>query len=789
MEASVGYQQRRTEDPPYRFRLLGRFDIEPSDTLPVGRKACALLAYVALAQKPVDRAAVAALLWSGRGEQQAHASLRQCLHELKAFTTSVPPLLRADRHRISLEKSSLLTDVEAIVMLSTIGDAAATAELIPDAGGVLLADLEGIDPAFDDWLAIERAHWHDLIERAAIECGERALAAGNCEAVRELAARLAAFDPVNEAAARLEMAAAAQCGDRDGVRRVWHRIESALASDLGVGPAAETSALFKQLIEAPVARPVAVVTAHDAPNRGAAITRNRKLRLLASGITLMSLALTAGLAFRPDASPAMKIGFEQILARESNAANSALASHMAADFQRLSPIISREFSIVDSLPEKPGPAYPELLVRTMVERGGGQSKAQVQLVSTRDNSVLWSGSFSDESDNMTNLGLRAAGGLSTILRCAFKSLPQTDPLRSKEGTRTAFSACAAMQGSAEDSYLLTQTAANQMVKKNPELAAGWTLLAMTETRDIYARGADMPRPERTRLLEKAKRHAIKALTLDPANGLNYIVLADSLDPYESPKTLPSRLKIIEAGLRADPENSDLLARYGVYLFVSGYTQEAVPPLERAVSLDPTSPCKSGALVRRLMSVGRVDEAFEVQQRSEQIMPEHPEVKRQRLRMMIEKGDPKEALALYERLARTTGYPPAAGPLALELLRWRADPSRLNLQEIERKAEAKIATEPDSAAYIAAVFVQLGKIESAFGFLRSTSFRYLQHSILFWPDATPIRRYPRFFQLMNRIGLVDLWIDRGKWPDFCAEPGLGYDCAKEAAKLGKRPRPN
>jgi len=55
-------------------------------------------------------------------------------------------------------------------------------------------------------------------------------------------------------------------------------------------------------------------------------------------------------------------------------------------------------------------------------------------------------------------------------------------------------------------------------------------------------------------------------------------------------------------------------------------------------------------------------------------------------------------------------------------------------------------------------------------------------VLFYFDMAPQRRDPRFMKLAARIGLVDYWTTSGHWPDFCSEPGLPYDCRKEAARL-------
>jgi hypothetical protein len=55
------------------------------------------------------------------------------------------------------------------------------------------------------------------------------------------------------------------------------------------------------------------------------------------------------------------------------------------------------------------------------------------------------------------------------------------------------------------------------------------------------------------------------------------------------------------------------------------------------------------------------------------------------------------------------------------------------------------------------------------------------SFLFSPLTQPMRRDPRFIALMGRLGVLDYWRTSGHWPDFCAEPGLPYDCKMEAAK--------
>jgi len=55
------------------------------------------------------------------------------------------------------------------------------------------------------------------------------------------------------------------------------------------------------------------------------------------------------------------------------------------------------------------------------------------------------------------------------------------------------------------------------------------------------------------------------------------------------------------------------------------------------------------------------------------------------------------------------------------------------------------------------------------------------SVLFRPSLHRFRQDPRFMIVAKQLGLIDYWRARRKWPDFCFEPDLPYDCKKEAAR--------
>jgi TolB-like protein len=129
------------------FGAMEAWGIGGAPMLPRSRKTRALLAILAMARgQPVARASLAALLWSGRGEEQRRGSLRQTLHELQDVLAPLgPPMLITTREAVALRSDLVWTD-------------AIEADIAPPTGTAFLSDLDGLDPAFDRWLAQQRRH-------------------------------------------------------------------------------------------------------------------------------------------------------------------------------------------------------------------------------------------------------------------------------------------------------------------------------------------------------------------------------------------------------------------------------------------------------------------------------------------------------------------------------------------------------------------------------------------------------------------------------------------------------
>lgn len=142
---------------PAKAKLFGAFQLFSScgqEIEIVNRRARALLAMLCLApDEPIDRDHLSKLLWPGRFEAQARASLRQCLLDLgKLLAAADCDLLDISRSRISL-------NVEAIISDLTVLEAALVKQQYREASNQLISigaqpllDQMHFGDEFENWL-------------------------------------------------------------------------------------------------------------------------------------------------------------------------------------------------------------------------------------------------------------------------------------------------------------------------------------------------------------------------------------------------------------------------------------------------------------------------------------------------------------------------------------------------------------------------------------------------------------------------------------------------------------
>ncbi|MCC7283320.1 MAG: hypothetical protein IT556_13115 [Acetobacteraceae bacterium] len=230
--------------PALRLRLIGEIDarrLTGERALPRSRRGQAMLAILALAMpRPVPRAQLIGLLWPGRGEEQARASLRQALHDLtEALGRDAGAILAIRDDTIALRAGSVWTDVSELQR-----GGPATPAMLSLLAGTVLEDFSGLTPAFDSWLAEARADFAARGRAIAEAVLDHATDTGQ---VLAAARRLTEFDPTHEGGWRAIMRAHALGGERSLALLAFQECERALSVALGTRPAAATRSLMEQI--------------------------------------------------------------------------------------------------------------------------------------------------------------------------------------------------------------------------------------------------------------------------------------------------------------------------------------------------------------------------------------------------------------------------------------------------------------------------------------------------------------------------------------------------------------
>ncbi|RXH04913.1 hypothetical protein EAV90_08635 [Bradyrhizobium vignae] len=148
------------------LKIIGAFSASvDGHEVGLGRKAQALLGYMMLSSaRQLPRSKLVGLLWSEKEDPLAKGSLRQSLsqiqRELKALGC---PHFHADQIHVALEIERVTCDLVEIISDAERGivhPLLLTRERLTDD---ILDDLEGVDPAFSEWLAETRPLIHERL--------------------------------------------------------------------------------------------------------------------------------------------------------------------------------------------------------------------------------------------------------------------------------------------------------------------------------------------------------------------------------------------------------------------------------------------------------------------------------------------------------------------------------------------------------------------------------------------------------------------------------------------------
>jgi len=229
--------------PAVRLELMRGFELTREGlTTPIPPAAQRVVAFLALAPRPLHRLYVAGSLWLDSSEEHANSSLRTALWRLRQTGLDV---VDATSTRLTIGKNvrvdvrELATAAESAIVGDAVDASPALTELL--AAGDLLPDW------YDDWVIIERERLRQLRLHAleALCCSLREEHRFG-EAVLAGMAAVAA-EPLRESAHREVIATFLAEGNVADAMRQYELLRRLLQSQLGLAPSAAAEELVAPL--------------------------------------------------------------------------------------------------------------------------------------------------------------------------------------------------------------------------------------------------------------------------------------------------------------------------------------------------------------------------------------------------------------------------------------------------------------------------------------------------------------------------------------------------------------
>jgi hypothetical protein len=241
------------------------------------------------------------------------------------------------------------------------------------------------------------------------------------------------------------------------------------------------------------------------------------------------------------------------------------------------------------------------------------------------------------------------------------------------------------------------------------------------------------------------------------------------------------MRLIDRAFQDDPNNTVVLVRRTQLLQHVGRMGEAVGTALGAIMADPTSPAVLNNYISALAYDGQTDMAEQQLKRAERLWPGTSTLADIQWRFYLRFGDPKIGLQLASEQ-------PSLTPSQMLFLQARSQPTKENVDKLISFYTTHLNGDPSdwpSLDYLMQAFAQFHRENQLYDIVlhwrNPGEFADLE-DVWFRPALQEFRRDPRFMQLAARSPLLNYWRSTGKWPDFCSEPDLPYDCKKEAAKL-------
>ncbi len=242
-------------EPGLQLQLLGGFALIQDGTLAGQvslRRAQAMLAFLALKTSHSEtREVLLDLLWPDRFKEQAQASLRQVLFELRTIPIVGPGLVETSRTGVALGPAIVDCDVWRLERLAKVNDLEHAELMLELYRGPLLDGASVGSEPFAQWLSIQASHLEAKVEGAVLRATAEPFDPAHRERAIQALSRLIELSPMSCQAVSRVMRIEAVRGRIPEALQQYERYARRLRLEFGEEPPPELHQAYVALKSAP----------------------------------------------------------------------------------------------------------------------------------------------------------------------------------------------------------------------------------------------------------------------------------------------------------------------------------------------------------------------------------------------------------------------------------------------------------------------------------------------------------------------------------------------------------
>lgn len=499
--------------------------------------------------------------------------------------------------------------------------------------------------------------------------------------------------------------------------------------------------------------------------RTAGLLRSHKLPLTAGAVAVALAAGTAWLVWPASGGGGPSAA---VVLRESDPAAAEIARSLRSKLTAIQSVQGNPIEIAaseDVLLEGP-------VLDVNVE---SPDASTVSLKLSHDGGVVWGREFEHWAGTQHAFETQMAYALAEVLRCAADALVGSVDFGSPL-FKSYVNGCASLSDF-EYGGRSTMEMLRNVVREVPRFRPGWAKLLLA---DVGALSSGLQEERDVRSF--VARDIAQARKWHPDIAEAYLA-EFALIPGDD---FIGRGRVADAALKSDPGNAQVRSLRAHFLAAVGLIDAASEEARIAARLDPLSPSLKAGVVYALAIAGQNAAALAELRAAEQVWPSSTGLLQARYGYYLRVGDPRPALRMVQ--AGSVGH---IGPKLDEpFLNARIDPTLSNIGTVIDRSRAAVRSDPLWIYNHLQILAEFDRTDEMARLLLAWPRSYLVDHISgvwFRPAFSDLHRDPRFLLIAARFGLARYWIESGRWPDFCFDPGTPYDCkvAARAALMRKK----